>query len=100
MTTCETCGATAGVVAEVNRRRGEMAVAREALTDANVPSEKDGITLTTSQRINLLSQRSVKRRRLLERCASHLVGSLTGHSDSCICEGCRLIYEIRAMDEQ
>ena len=42
--------------------------------------------------------RLARRRRLLERCASHLVGRLTGHSDACICEGCRLVAEIRAMD--
>lgn len=40
--------------AEVNRRRGEMSVARQALDVAGVPKENAGITLTMSQRINLL----------------------------------------------
>lgn len=41
-------------VAEINRRRGEMAVARQTLDEAGVPKEKDGITLTMSQRIRML----------------------------------------------
>lgn len=42
------------LAAEVNRRRGEMAVAREALDELRVPKERDGITLTFRQRIEIL----------------------------------------------
>jgi len=44
--------------AEINRRRGEMAVAREALDEAGVPKLDDGITLTMSQRINALRKKA------------------------------------------
>lgn len=40
--------------AEVNRRRGEMAVAREALTEAGVVADDDGITLSMSERVRRL----------------------------------------------
>jgi len=43
--------------AEINRRRGEMAVARQALADYGVPSEHNGVTLTMSQRIKILSSK-------------------------------------------
>lgn len=46
------------LVAEVNRRRGEMAVARECLDECGIPAKEDGITLTTSQRIRRLADRS------------------------------------------
>lgn len=42
--------------AEINRRRGEMSVARECLSDLGVPAERDGITLTMCQRIEILAK--------------------------------------------
>ena len=42
------------LVAEINRRRGEMAVARQTLDEGGVPRTKDGVTLTMSQRIRML----------------------------------------------
>lgn len=47
--------------AEVNRRRGEMAVARETLDELGIPKIEDGITLTMSQRINRLATSRVFR---------------------------------------
>lgn len=46
--------------AEINRRRGEMAVARQALDEAGVPKARDGVTLTMSQRIRMLAEREAK----------------------------------------
>ena len=42
------------LVAEINRRRGEMAVARQTLDEAGVPKKKGDVTLTMSQRIRML----------------------------------------------
>jgi hypothetical protein len=51
---------TEDYAAEINRRRGEMAVAREALTEAGIPQKVDGLTLTTSQRIKMLADKTIK----------------------------------------
>lgn len=45
-------------VAEINRRRGEMAVARAVLTELGIPEKSGKITLTMSQRIKLFAERA------------------------------------------
>lgn len=50
--------------AEINRRRGEMSVARAQLTDDGIPSVVDGITLTMSQRISLLALDAARYKKL------------------------------------
>lgn len=84
------------LIGEVNRRRGEMAVARDALNEANVPAGEDGITWTMSQRIRALAYRSVYRLRALERAASYLRRMYPMHDDSCVCERCGLLRFVQA----
>lgn len=81
------------LIGEVNRRRGEMAVARQELDECGIPSEEDGITLTMSQRIRWQTWRSVMRLRLLERTSSYL-RCRPMHEDRCLCERCVLLRDI------
>lgn len=77
--------------AELNRRRSTDSVVRQTLQECGAPDDH-----SLCDQIEWLSQRSVRRLRLLERVASHLRGHATTHNNACICEGCRLILEIEA----
>lgn len=68
------------LVAEINRRRGEMSVAREALTECGVPAEEDGTTLTMSQRINRLGES----RKALETVCGAVLDAMQDHYDGAV----------------
>lgn len=87
--TVELTNQTESFAAELNRRRSTDSVVRQTLRESGAPDDH-----SLCSQIEWLSKRSARRLRLLERIASHLRGRLTGHSNACICEGCRLILEI------
>lgn len=78
--------------AELNRRRSTDSAVRETLRNCGAPDDH-----SIHSQIKWLSRRSVLR--MLERVASYIRCRMSAHSDKCICEGCRLLRDMKEVSD-